>query len=387
MSRSSTIGALALLLGCAVGFGGAVVAGYQATQYSKPDAFKRFHFSIGLETNFFPTFPMMENLALARWHPGQTVVVIGGNSIFNGVGQPASDLWSDHLQSELGSDFVVVNLAFRGAFPPEGGALVAESLQRRGVPVVYVTDNGPGNCGRPFGSFYGYLFWDALYKDRLLPFPARDAYVADWLKHLSPADRTKQEELQRAARLDAVLRFQSLWQHVGYRHVFTVWNSIIPGWWRPRDKFSDPEPGAPPVEQRFRGSPAGELSLVRSLSETRANPDGHGGWEVYQPAVQSLDEEIDTVFPPVLRPHMLMVMTQSCPHYRDMLTPSERVRDEKVFAAYRDKWREKGIACTIVGLDWTNEDFADRCHLAAGGGRKLAHIVAGEVRTLTTRKP
>src|SRR5581483_317617 len=139
------------------------------------------------------------------------------------------------------------------------------------------------------------------------------------------------------------------------------------------DRFPDPEHGAPPVEQRFGGSPDGEMGIVRSFSDTRANPDGHGGWTIYQPALDSLDAELETVFPPALRPRMLMVMMQNCPFYRDRLTPAERARDELVYTVYRDKWRQKGIACFIAGSDWPKDDFADRCHVAASGGRKLAH--------------
>ncbi len=388
MNQTNKIGTIALFLGFALGFGGAVVAGYQAAGYSKPSHFKRFHFSISLETRFYPTFAMLENLALARWHPGQTVVVIGGNSIFNGVGQPENDLWSDHLQSELGDRYVVVNLAFRGASCSEAAALVAESLLRRGVPSIYVADCGPGNTGRAYGSTYEYLFWDARYKDRLLPFPERDASFQTWISQRRPAVRLRSQELQLGARLDSWFRFQSLWHHVGYRHFFTVWDSILrDGWWRPRDQFTDPEPGAPPVAERFREPPERELQLVRDLSEDKAQLSDNGSWQIGAGGLESLYDEIGLVFPPALRPRMLLVMTQSCPQYRNVLTPAERQRDESVCAAYRDIWIKRGVACVGAGGDWTNEDFADRCHIAAAGGRKLAHLVAAEVQAINQSHP
>ncbi len=388
MKISPRAGSLALLLGCALGFAGAVVAGRQAADYSKPSHFVRFHVSISPETDFLPTFPMLENLALARWQPGRTVVIVGGNSILNGVGQSDAHLWTRRLQEELGAHYVVVNLAFRGAYSSEGGALVAESLLRRGVPVIYVADNGPGNCGRAYGKIYGYLYWQALAQGRLLPFPGRDAHVAKWRRALRPPERMQQEEQARAARLDARLHFQSLWEHIGYRHVFTVWTSILrTKWWRARDQFPDPETDPPPVAERFRNSFEEEMNIVRGASETKSEPDAQGVWRTYIPTLLSLGDEIETTFPAALRPRMLMLLTQSCPAYRDHFTPTERARDELVYTDYRNKWREKGVACEITGSDFAREDFADRCHLGPTGGAKLARFVAGEVRRLAGPAP
>ena len=64
------------------------------------------------------------------------------------------------------------------------------------------------------------------------------------------------------------------------------------------------------------------------------------------------------------------------------LTPTELARDNLVFSAYEQHWRKHGIASHIVGLDFTDEDYYDRSHLAATGGRKLARLTADYVRQL-----
>src|SRR5882757_8752610 len=79
--------AAGLLAGIVAGFLLAVLLGYQASRYSKPSNFVRFQQWTNAQTIFFPPFRMLEHLALARWRPGQTVVIVAGNSIFYGVSQ------------------------------------------------------------------------------------------------------------------------------------------------------------------------------------------------------------------------------------------------------------------------------------------------------------
>jgi hypothetical protein len=78
-----------------------------------------------------------------------------------------------------------------------------------------------------------------------------------------------------------------------------------------------------------------------------------------------------------------MLLNQNAPYYRSRLTLTERARDDFVFATYEQIWRDSGIDCHTVGANFTDEDFADRTHLAPSGGRKLAQLVADYVRQLT----
>lgn len=218
--------AAALLLGLAVGFDGAIVAGHRAAHYSKPSNFQLSHSRIGPPGAFYPPFSMLENLALARWRPGQTLVNAGGNSILYGVGQTENELWTSRLRENLGPHYAVVNLAFAGAYPGEAGALVAEAMLKRHIPTLYVANSAPGPTARPYESIYAYFYWDALYKNRLLPNPLRDTEVAYRKTALLPAGRRALAAAQLAGRLDSFLRFNALWHHVAYRHVTTVWTYL-----------------------------------------------------------------------------------------------------------------------------------------------------------------
>jgi hypothetical protein len=375
--------ALVQLFGVLAGFLVAVIAGHQAAGFSKPSKFQRFHQQISPDAAFYPPFSMLENLALARWQPGQTVVLIGGNSVFNGVGQPLSELWSVRLQELLGPRFAVVNLSFRGAYASEGAALTAESLLRRGVPVIYVTNAGPGPMARPYESTYAYLFWDGLAQHQLLDNPARSRELQLRERVLPPviADDMKAKQLN--GRLNARLRFQDLWHHVGYRQFFTVWSYVTrENFLRPKDRWADFEPPAPPVGDRFQTLFATEMQITRGLGASLMETDGADGWRPVEPILQQTGLDVDEIFAPQLKARMLVVLVRNCPYYLSRLTPAEQDRDRATYAAYETLWQSHGINCVVAGSDFAADDYFDRVHLIGSGGRKLAQVVAAALRPM-----
>lgn len=383
MNASPRLRALCLLLGVGVGFALAVWEGHRAATYSKPGNFRRIHQAISPEASFYPTFAMLENLALARRHSGQTVVIVGGNSILHGVGQNQDELWSLYLQELLGDRYVVVNLAFRGSWPSEGGALVAESMLKRGIPVLYIANTAPGPVARAYESTYDFIFWDARAQDGLLPNPARDTELNVRLNYALPETQTRLRTKELAARLNHGLRFQELWHHVAYRHFSTVWSYVTHDrFWRPRRLWPDGEPSAAPLDQRFRDLFDIEMLITRGFSAVYAESDASGEWHATPGPLRQARIDIDEIFPAPLRPHMLLFLSQNAPYYRQRLTPAERARDTFVFATYEQLWRELGITSITAGTDFTDADYRDRTHLSPEGGRKLARLVAGWVHSL-----
>ncbi len=371
------------LFGVLAGFLIAVIAGHQAAGFSKPSRFQRFHQHISPDAAFYPPFSMLENLALARWQPGKTVVLIGGNSVFNGVGQPLSELWSVHLQDLLGPRFVVVNLSFRGAYASEGAALTAESLLRRGVPVIYVTNAGPGPMARPYESTYAYLFWDGLAQHELLDNPARTRELQLRQRVLPAVITDGMKAKQLGGTLNAWLRFDDLWHHIGYRHFFTVWSYVAhENFLRPKDRWPDFEPTAPPVADRFQALFDTEMAITRGFGQTMMEPDGSGGWKPVSSILQQAGLDIDEIFAPQLKSRMLVVLVRNCPYYIDRLPPTEQKRDRATYTAYQTLWREHGINCVVAGSNFAADDYFDRVHLVGSGGLKLAEIVAASVRPM-----
>lgn len=373
----------ALLAGIATGFLLATWEGHRASTYSKPANFKRFHQRISPDAIFYPPYAMLEKLALVRWRPGKTIVILGGNSVMNGVAQPENEVWSLRLQEALGEDYVVVNLAFRGAMPMHGGALVAEALLRKNIPVIYVANTYPlTGSNRAVGGPYGYLYWQALAQGKLGPYEPRTKDIRDWLSAQPPAERNQQSEEHLGAWLETFTRHQSLWHHVGYRHVFTVWNFLL-GWhfWVPRDRLPDNEPASPPVEARFHSPPLDEeLNVVRSFTAGFVTQNASGNLEIHEAQRRRIEAEIVAAFPPVLRSHTLMLLDESASYYLDRLSPAEQARDRFVYEQCAQIWRAQGIACEIMGqgADWG--DYFDRVHLSAEGGRKRAAVVADRIK-------
>ncbi|HEY0863407.1 MAG TPA: hypothetical protein VGD97_04830 [Lacunisphaera sp.] len=382
--KSARLNAVGLLGGILVGFSLAVLLGYQASTYSKPSRFVRFNQWINPQSVFFPPFRMLEHLALSRWQPGQTVVIIAGNSIFNGVSQPVSEIWSQRLQEILGPEkYVVVNLSFSGGYPTEAGTLVAESLIRRGIPVLVVCNVATGVPGRPVGSVYGYYYWEGRAQSALLPYPPRDLDTELWESNRPEEDRRKQAELRRAAALNKYLYFQELWHHVGLNLFFTVWNFLPQEqFWRPRNDWPDPEVAPKPVELRFRSNLAEEMDIVRRGSREFGVQDEQGRWHMSPSFRDTFASTIHALIPPAVRPHLLMVLCQNAPYYRSRLTPEEQDRDRIIWEATAALWREQGIASFVNGADYEDADYNDRTHLTPSGGRKLAIRVAEEIRRM-----
>ncbi len=387
--NASRVNAVGLLGGIVAGFMLAVLLGYQAASYSKPSRFVRFHQWINPQSNFFPPFRMLEHLALDSWQPGRTVVLVAGNSIFNGVSQPADEIWTRRLQEILGSDkYVVVNLSFAGAHATEAGMIVAESLFRRGVPFLLVCNTGARAPNAAIGGHYGYYYWEARAQSALLPFADRDADLKEMEAHLPAPEQRKQGELRRAARLNSWFYFQELWHHVGLQHFFTVWTSLIPrNSWGARDLMPDPELPPLPLEQRFRTAVETEMVIVRSYSNADTYPDKEGQWHLKPDIARNISQRIEVSYPRKMRPHMLMVLSQNAPFFRSQLTAQERARDLAMFQESEIIWEKMGIACVISGLDFDDSDFSDRAHLTPTGGHKLAALVAAELHKLHPESP
>lgn len=368
--------------GLCLSFAGASLAGLHFARSEGFDHVKRFHQRLSIDGNFFPPMEMLENTVLDRWKPGQTIVIIGGNSVMHGIGQPETELWSLHLQELLGPAYIVSNLAFRGATTYELGGLVAESLIRQGYPVVYVTNARPGGLPRSFDGHYAYLFWQALEKKRLIDTPERLADLQDWLRRIPTRERLKAEEMQRAALLTRWTKTQSLWHWLGFNVLFTVWNPVsLPHWWAPKNELTDPEPFPRPIPDRYPPGD-GEMRMVRAQTDQAVQRDAAGKLSYRDNCTDGLKVDIPKIYPAAVRPHVFVVLNQNSPYYRRQLSEEERQLDSKAHAHYASAWVLNGIQAKVIGEDWLDEDFADRAHLSPSGGRKLAVALAPEIRVL-----
>jgi hypothetical protein len=380
----------ALFAGATAGFLACCVAGWIASGQNLYVDFVRPHMYIAPETSFNPTVSQLRALVADTAPPGRVVVIVGGSSVFHGVGQGPDTIWTRRLQARLGEPFRVFNFAFRAGASSEGGAIVAESFIREGRPVIYVADTPPAVAVPPLGGFYEYLFWDAYYKNLLLDDPVREARIDELTARLAGAAREKLHERRLGARLDHRLRFNDLWTTVGYRWAFTVWNRFTLGRpFAPRKTFAEPDSGASlPFGQRYLESHR-ELALriARGFAEGRTGLDPHGrptadpelpGWRAFRSA-----NGVD--LPRRLRQRTLIVVDGQSPYYLDMLGAEERRLYDLVVERTVALLREAGYESVATGPGYAVDDYHDRVHLTASGGAKLADAIAPVIRDMAAR--
>jgi hypothetical protein len=372
----------ALLAGVAFSFLACCAAGEWVSRRDTYAGQERFHPRLSLETHHYPTARQVIAFAEHRLDRDRVAVIVGGNSVLYGYGQDLPDLWTRHLQEELGDGYRVVNLGARGAHPAEFGGVVAEALSRKGYQVIYATGFGTPGISQSFvdGSpdRYRYFFWDAYERGLLRDHPARQEELNQAL-----AARRRDEafaELRRGTGIDRATSNRDLWTAVAYRHVATVWEPTVrASVLRPRCRYPDAEPlaggvfSALPYEQRY---PAAHEEACLAMAR-----DWCG---VHQRFTRGADwiRMLQAVFPEEDRRHTLMVGVPDSPHFVRRLTSAEQAAYRATFAAAVTYFEDHGFSALAVGADWTEDDFFDRCHVGPHGSRKLAAEVAPKVRQM-----
>jgi lysophospholipase L1-like esterase len=354
------------------------------------DTFTRFHIYIAPEGQYYPTLDEMGSIVRTRCRSDQVLVIVGGNSIFNGVGQPVEKLWSNELQRLLGDGYAVVNLAFRGAYCTDGGAIVAEVLRKEFPRQIYVANTGPFVQPEPIGSQpYRYLIWEARSRGLLEEFPAREKLLAE--SRRMEYTRSEWVDLLAGTYLDRVLRFRDLWNWIGYKFIFTIQNPITPNMpqaiWA-RERFDDIENDFEDTPLNLRFLPEyrdAEMKIVRGFSGTYYTKDSSGNWTLKPNLVEEFNTAAAAAFPKDLRARTLIMLSRNCPLYLHQLTPDEMLREDD---AYRDgirAWKALGYGADEYGRDYDESDFGDRTHLTGTGGRKLAARVAADVQAIASK--
>ena len=266
-----------VLLGIVAGFGAMCVLGRQAARENHLGAFARFTQWTSPETKYYPTIGEMMSFVRARMKPGRVLVIVGGNSVLRGVGQPPDRLWTKALQENLGPGYGVVNFAFNGSGITDAASVVAEALRREYPRQIYIANAAPAQPPAPDGTaVYRFVFWEAYYKGLLIDDPVRTAAIAasnQYAEIQNPDGGPGLRELKIREVLDHWFYFQDLWNLVTYRYVNTVWGYYMPGvfdFLRPRGSYPDPEPDTARYPMSVRYSPSSldvEMRTVRGFTQ------------------------------------------------------------------------------------------------------------------------
>jgi hypothetical protein len=363
-------GALCAFLTCCL-------AGWVAGRSNIYHHFVRFNGYINAQTLYYPTASQVRALGRARLDPDKIAVVVGGNSILLGHGVGSAQVWTKHLQEELGDRFEVLNFAIPAALPAEFGGIAAEMLQREHAKLLFVTDCGSSTFPTiPDGQIYRYFFWDAYYKGLISRDARRDARLS---KEVEKRSREGESfpELQRGARLDATLRFQDLWTTVAYKHLCTIWTPLTPRHFTwPRRRCVEPEHlPQPPLEQRYPPSSAARAREILMVM-MQCGPGLLEGTPENSPLIHYLHE----CFPEECRRRTLMLVMRDSPHYIAQLSSAEQAAYSSVFPAMARALEAGGMPAMDIGADYSEMDYLDCSHIGEQGGQRLARDIAPKLR-------
>lgn len=374
------------LAGLALGIVGCVGLGHYVTRHDYHAGFTRFHPRISPESSYYPTVDEMCAIVRARCRPDQILVIVGGNSILNGVGQPADQLWTLELQRLLGDKYAVINLAFRGALATDGGAVIAEVLRKEFPRQIYIANMQPMGDLHGLGlETYQFIFWEAHARGLLEDYAPREKLIEDFRRSTEAPPNLR--ELMLVAHADGVLRFRDLWNWVGYQHVFTVSSFYTPNFPRLltarkhlRDEERDYEemPFISPARFGAEKEPA-EMAITRGFTSGFYEKDAQGEWSLLPATRNTFTVAAQTGFPDSLKARTLLVVSRNAPFYRKKLTADELLRDDQ---GYRDTvalLESLGYRAMEYGKDFAETDYGDRTHLTVSGGKKLAAMVAAKV--------
>jgi lysophospholipase L1-like esterase len=379
-----------LLLGFVAGLALLSFAGRTVIKRDLHPTAVRFHPMIAPDSQYEPTMGEMRAFVRARCRPDQILVIIGGNSILLGVGQPADRVWTKRLQEILGDRYAVVNLAFRGSSPTDGGALVAESLRDEFPRQIYLANVAALQAADAIGiETYRFILFDAYYKNMLLPWAPRDQQFKAYLAE--PAFSTARFERRIGAQIDSVLHYRDFWNWWSATKFFTFATPFQPNpklAYKPRSYFKDEENDyeGTPFEQRFTPPTiAADTIIARAYSANGYAKNAAGAWQLADNAQEQFLRFAANAFPDSLKPRTLMLISRNSPFYTRQLGVDLQARDEVAIRDTIAGFEKLGYAALDTGNHYAIEDFGDRTHLTSAGGAKLAATVAPKIEALAAK--
>lgn len=373
------------IAGALIGFVLCCYLGYLTTLKNQFGDIQRFGIFVGPQASFFPTIKQLLAVVQSRVKHNETLVIVGGSSILNGVGQSNEDLWTKRLQEQLGPKYVVVNLALRSCNSYEGAYFVAEAMLQRYKKVIFVTSALPSGNWHPMGNPpYAYLYWDAKFNNMLLNFPERDKAIADREKKLPDKEWTPEAlaELKLSQFMNSHFHFFELWNTIGYKYFFTSYRSVTDSAsFLPRKKLPNnaeayekfPVPNEEFAKTYFPSVCDNLLAWNEKAKQWTKDPIF---WRVSE---KTIEENVA----PQLRPRTLALIIYQNPELRQKYMSEHLMQRDKVaYAVAQDMLKKYGIHSLVVAEDYEGKDFRDAMHLGASGGFKLAAETAVEVKKM-----
>ena len=379
----------ALLLGTVCAFVACCMAGHVVSRRNPFVGFQRFHHAISPLGLFYPTACQVRALGRELLDRDRIAVVVGGSSVPFGAGQRAAELWTRHLQTALGDNYRVINLALPAGLPLEFGGTAAEILARDCPRLIYIGDAflrygalppphtaSARAAAVPVADVYRYFFWDAYHKGLLPPDPERQTGIRAWLDE--QAGDARLAELVRGMHVDSVAYSRDLWTTLAYSRFCSVWSPAVPApWTRPRRDWPDGDdrPLRAGVDSAINGTAVVQGLRLQVLAGNHLRRLASAG-------AAHLEDNATLFVPPCLRGRTLLLVLRENPCFVGRLSAAEQTDYRAAFPVFVQELKKIGLAAIAVETGCTAADFVDHCHLNESGGRKLAMEVAPAVRRL-----
>lgn len=365
--------------GVAAGLIACSIAGQFISQHFRYNHFTRFFSSISNTLDFLPVAHELLATAQHKASTNKILVLIGGNSILRGDGQNEDELWSLRLQKKLGNQYQVLNYGFNGAQFTAFGGVAYRILSEYYKKIIFIsTCSFSEATDIDGGKNYGYLFWDAYYKNLFHP----NAVEAKQIKRFRSLQLKTNNgiELHLMSYLDSKLYFRNLWNWVGYRYFFTIWNkNAYPLPLQARRHFRDIKVDIESLAATTRKSTErfkGELDGLHALSfATQVNFKSHHLSNIKQ---TELHEMYDQIFSERYRPNTLCIFPTYNPRHISKLSLEEQ-------KAYKILMEDAAVLTNLLGYNTmttknlTPNDYIDHRHPVKSGGNKIADQTAKEI--------
>jgi hypothetical protein len=373
-----------VFIGIFTGFSLMVLAGRWAGKQNLLIGFERSYPLISPEGYFYPSLNNLTELVSHVGSRRKILVLVGGDSVLLGVGQKKDQLWTKELQRVLGPDFVVINLAYRGARPTEMGAVVAEALSKKYPRLIYVANAEPMSMPLPLaGGPYGYLNWEAQASGELpkgTPNLDVGAFAAN-----------RGEELSTEGSIRGYFDFWShasdLWNYLGYKFVFTAFNSLkVPPerFFEARNSSQDQETDVLPIPQRFTLQEQ-SMRILRMLINLWVEKDAQGDFRINPGVLAEFNGLARVAFPNSFKPKTFILLVYNAPYFVGQLSRDEQAAYDFAFSQGKSWLEMAGYRSALIGRNWTDDNFADRAHLTASGGQKMATAIAPEIKSMAVQ--
>ncbi|MDR3491468.1 MAG: hypothetical protein P4M12_05400 [Gammaproteobacteria bacterium] len=374
------------LAGTLLGFILCCLSGYLISNKARLHHFSRFFLEIEPQTLYYPTASELLQTAKHDLSDDKILVLIGGSSIFRGVGQDPDELWSNHLQKLLGDRFKVENFASDGASFSSYGGVLFRMLRKSHPKMIFVASSYQFNSEGYMDGLqpYDYLFWDAYYKNLFQPYDKETALIKQLRKNqMTTAGGIEQHVMNY---LDSYFYSRNLWNWMSYRLVFTMFSEFTfrkP--FQPRRKFHDET--IPADYTKLLLKTYNDSEHLNKFKEFLTQTAAYYVTDINKSPLQILPsvaagglQGYDEVFQPIDRSKILMVQTTYNTHIMSLLP--RKIQNAYWFANTQSHIMMKSLGYNVidVGQDFTGDDYMDIDHFRATGGRKLSLQVAAEVK-------